>query len=175
MDKLLEEIKKIRKEIKELKKKKKLKSTKAKIKSKTKKLREKKEKISGNLHLNLIKENRNRFIGTYHYSEKTLYVKRNSTKHLFRKSKSYGFNWNIIASNDLEIAYLHLTVDDSTNYLIPRSFLNTYGSFLTFKEQGFEVQKFFPVALLKSYLIKPKNDKPDNSDSDEDKWERPLL
>ena len=136
---------------------------------------EKKEKISGNLHLNLIKENRNRFIGTYHYSEKTLYVKRNSTKHLFRKSKSYGFNWNIIASNDLEIAYLHLTVDDSTNYLIPRSFLNTYGSFLTFKEQGFEVQKFFPVALLKPYLIKPKNDKPDNSDSDEDKWERPLL
>ena len=53
MDKLLEEIKKIRKEIKELKKKKKLKKTKAKIKSKTKaqlthgkKLREKKEKIS---------------------------------------------------------------------------------------------------------------------------------
>jgi hypothetical protein len=46
MDKLLEEIKKIRKEIKELKKKKKLKSTKAKIKSKTKKLKEKKEKIS---------------------------------------------------------------------------------------------------------------------------------
>ena len=46
MDKLLEEIKKIRKEIKELKKKKKLKKTKAKIKSKTKQLREKKEKIS---------------------------------------------------------------------------------------------------------------------------------
>ena len=46
MDKLLEEIKKIRKEIKELKKKKKLKQTKAKIKSKTKQLREKKEKIS---------------------------------------------------------------------------------------------------------------------------------
>ena len=46
MDKLLEEIKKIRKEIKELKKKKKLKTTKAKIKSKTKQLREKKEKIS---------------------------------------------------------------------------------------------------------------------------------
>ena len=46
MDKLLEEIKKIRKEIKELKKKKKLKKTKAKIKSKTKKLKEKKEKIS---------------------------------------------------------------------------------------------------------------------------------
>jgi hypothetical protein len=46
MDKLLEEIKKIRKEIKELKKKKKLKTTKAKIKSKTKTLREKKEKIS---------------------------------------------------------------------------------------------------------------------------------
>ena len=46
MDKLLEEIKKIRKEIKELKKKKKLKTTKAKIKTKTKTLREKKEKIS---------------------------------------------------------------------------------------------------------------------------------
>ena len=46
MDKLVEEIKKIRKEIKELKKKKKLKTTKAKIKTKTKKLREKKEKIS---------------------------------------------------------------------------------------------------------------------------------
>jgi len=53
MDKLLEEIKKIRKEIKELKKKKKLKTTKAKIKTKTKaqlthgkQLKEKKEKIS---------------------------------------------------------------------------------------------------------------------------------
>ena len=70
---------------------------------------------------------------------------------------------------------MHLTVDDDTNYLIPRSFLNTYGSFLTFKEQGFEVQKFFPVALLKPYLIKLKKDKPDNFDSDDDNWEHPLL
>ena len=136
---------------------------------------EQKEKLSGNLHLNLVKEKRNRFIGTYHYSEKTLYVKRSSKKHLFRKSKSYGFNWNIIASNDLEIAYLHLTVDDNTNYLIPRTFLNTYGSFLTFKEQGFETQKFFPVALLKPYFVKPKRYKPDDDSDYDDKWERPLL
>ena len=136
---------------------------------------EQKEKLSGNLHLNLVKEKRNRFIGTYHYPEKTLYVKRSSKKHLFRKSKSYGFNYTLIASNDLEIDYIHLTVDDDTNYLIPKSFLTNYGSFLTFKEQGFEVQKFYPVALLKPYNIKPKKDRP-NDDSDyEDKWERPLL
>ena len=49
---------------------------------------EQKEKLSGNIHLNLVKEKRNRFIGTYHYPEKTLYVKRSSKKHLFRKSKS---------------------------------------------------------------------------------------
>jgi hypothetical protein len=136
---------------------------------------EQKEKLSGNLHLNLVKEKRNRFIGTYHYPEKTLYVKRSSTKHLFRKSKSYGFNYTLIASNDLEIDYIHLTVDDDTNYLIPKSFLNNYGSFLTFKEQGFEVQKFYPVALLKPYNLKPKKDRPDDDSDYEDKWEQPLL
>ena len=144
---------------------------------------ERNQMISGNIHLKLVSETRNRLIGAYHYADKTLYIKRSSSKHLFRKNRSYGLNYDLISSNDLDIDFVHLTVDRQTKYLLPKSFLENYGSFLTFKQQGFEVQKFYPVDLMSAYLInnpnpKVKKTKPKEKPKDEDyddKWERPLL
>ena len=140
---------------------------------------ERNQKISGNIHLKLVSEARNRLIGAYHYADKTLYIKRSSSKHLFRKNRSYGLNYDLISSNDLDIDFVHLTVDRATKYLLPKSFLENYGSFLTFKQQGFEVQKFYLVDLMETYLInQPKVKKPKTKPKDEDyddKWERPLL
>ena len=66
-------------------------------------------------------------------------------------SKSYGFNWNIINDADLGIKTIHLVVDKKDKYIIPKTILETYGKFLNFKQQGFELQKFLPFDMIKNF------------------------
>ena len=117
---------------------------------------EQKNKVSANIYLKLVAEKRRRLIGAYHYADNTLYVRRDSSKHLLHKNRSFGFNWDLLNEPIFDIKEVNLKVDDSRTYLLPKYFMLNYGSFLNFKQQGFELQKFIPFELIKRYEINKK-------------------
>lgn len=109
-------------------------------------------KVSANIHLKLINEDKQRLIGNYYFGEKTLYLKRKNSKHLHRSTNSYGFNYTIITDPYLDIKWIVAEID-RVFYRFPKSLITDFGSFLQFKQQGFELQKFLKFNLIKNYKI----------------------
>ena len=107
--------------------------------------------VGASIYLKLKSENKRRNIGTLFFNDRSLHVIRDSGKHYHYVSKSYGFNWNIIDDDFLNIKSVHLVVDKSERYIIPKSIMETYGKFLNFKQQGFELQKFLPMDMIKNF------------------------
>jgi hypothetical protein len=107
--------------------------------------------VGATIHLKLKSENKRRNIGTIYFNDRSFHVLRNSAKHYHYMSKSYGFNWNIITDDFLNIKSVYLVVDKSERYIIPKSVMETYGKFLNFKQQGFELQKFLPMDMIKTF------------------------
>ena len=107
--------------------------------------------IGATIHLKLKSENKRRNIGTIYFNDRSFHVLRDSGKHYHYVSKSYGFNWNIIDDDFLNIKSVYLVVDKSERYIIPKSVMETYGKFLNFKQQGFELQKFLPMDMIKTF------------------------
>lgn len=119
---------------------------------------ENKQPTASTIYLKLAKESRFRQLGNYYFETKTFFCKRKTEKHYHYVSKSFGFNWTIIDDAMLDIAKIHLVVDDQRHYLFPKSMLADYGKFLNFKEQGFELQRFLSFGLIKNYEIKNNTD-----------------
>lgn len=107
---------------------------------------------SATIHLKLKNENYSRMIGSYDYATKTFYCKRNSEKHYHNKMRGYGFNWSVLDDEHLDIQTIHLNIDDTENLVFTKELLNTHGKFLNFKQQGFELQKFMPMEILREKL-----------------------
>jgi len=107
-------------------------------------------------HLKLVSEDRFRLLGYLDVEKSTFYCKRKSSKHLHIKSNSYGFNWEIINEPQLYIKHIALRIDDEDLYIFPKSLINTYGTFLNFKQQGFELQRFIRMDLIEQYKVDPK-------------------
>ncbi len=94
-----------------------------------------------------LKGQRPKLIAHYNPEQKVLIVKRNSERHYHYKSKSYGFNYAILDS--LEIEQVHLTIDKE-NFIIPIKAFES-ARVLNFSQSGFEVQKFLPVEIIRKY------------------------
>ncbi len=109
-------------------------------------------KVGATIHLKLQAEKRQRMIGDYYFADSAIYLRRDSTKHLFNKTQSYGFNWNIINDDFLQIKNIHLTID-GTPYFFPKSILESKGHFMNFKQVGFELQKFLPFEFIQQFKI----------------------
>jgi hypothetical protein len=104
--------------------------------------------------LKLVKETRYRRLGNVNLKNKTLNIKRTREKHLFHKSKAYGFNFHF-----LEGAKRFDKVRLEDNYdecLIPVKDILSKGLFLHFLAQGFEKQIFMKLDTLEEYKRKPK-------------------
>jgi hypothetical protein len=112
---------------------------------------ENKVDVGGSIFLKLKSENKKRNLGNLIVNDRSFHIIRDSGKHYHYISKSYGFNWNIINDADLGIKTIHLVVDKKDKYIIPKSVLETYGKFLNFKQQGFELQKFLPFDMIKNF------------------------
>ena len=113
------------------------------------------EKVSANIHLKLKDEAKNRLIGNYYFHEKTIYLKRSSEKHYHRATKSYGFNYLVINDPYLDIKWVVAEID-GIKYRFPKSMIDQYGSYLQFKQQGFELQRFLKFGLIKNYKVDEK-------------------
>lgn len=107
--------------------------------------------VGGSIFLKLRSESKKRNLGNLILKDRSFHIIRDSGKHYHYVSKSYGFNWNIINDADLGIKSIHLIIDRKDKYVIPKSILETYGKFLNFKQQGFELQKFLPFDMIKNF------------------------
>jgi hypothetical protein len=112
---------------------------------------ETKEVVGATIHLKLDAEKKVRHIGNFYIHDRSFHVRRDSAKHYHYKTKSYGFNWNILDDDMLGIKSVHLTIDKADTYVIPVETIGKYGRFLNFKQQGFELQRFMPLELINNF------------------------
>jgi hypothetical protein len=96
-----------------------------------------------------LKGKRPKLIAHYDYDKKTLIVKKNSERHYHYKTKSYGFNYALF--DNLDIDYVHLTIDKEI-FNIPAQAFNQ-AMVMNFSGEGFELQKFLPVEIIRSYAV----------------------
>jgi len=106
----------------------------------------------GKVGLWLETERRDRNLGII--KEKTLFVKRDSERHLHRKSNSYGFNYNLLKMSK-SFDKIVLTEDNENMYVMPKDIILNMGKVMYFKnsEDGnsFEVQIFLNRDIIKTY------------------------
>jgi hypothetical protein len=106
------------------------------------------------LYLKLKAETRKRKLGVVNLGQRTIEIKRNYEKHIFRKNESYGFNYSILADAK-KFDNVRLK-DEKNEWLVPRQFILDNGKFLFFKENGFEKQIFIPISELKPFQKQAK-------------------
>lgn len=81
-----------------------------------------------------------------------LHVSRHSSRHLHRKTKSYGFNMALLRLDIVET--VALTEDGTQRYLIPKEVVLRDGKVMYFKDTNagsFEVQVFLSRELMQRY------------------------
>ena len=97
------------------------------------------------IKLKLANEQRTRHIGHIN-CKRQFVVKRRQSAHLHIKSQSYGFN-HYLLENAKRFDTILLT-DETGSYLINRLEILKEGKFLFFKQQGFELQIFYPIEKI---------------------------
>ena len=103
--------------------------------------------------LKLNNETREREIGKVYLKERILEIKRNREKHLFRKNKSYGSNEHVIRTGKT-FDKIQLS-DEQNTYLFQKELILIKGSYLHFKDLGFEKQLFLPLSEMENFTSKP--------------------
>jgi hypothetical protein len=93
-----------------------------------------------------------REVGKVDLKSRTIEMVRNKERHLFRKNNSYGFNEYLIKTGKT-FDTIKLT-DDLGTYIFPKKELLEKGSYLFFKQQGFEKQLFLPLEEINKYRVK---------------------
>ena len=96
-----------------------------------------------NIFLQLESEAFPRKLGTIDEENQIIVMFRDSSKHLHRKSNSYGFNFQLLKTATV-FKTIRLIVD-GIHYLIPLELIRKKGQFLFFKQQGFEKQIFLSL------------------------------
>ena len=104
---------------------------------------------SATIHLKLSSEKTVRQLGFIDLNTKTFYCKRDTTKHYHYKTKSFGFNYNLLTDSFLNIHRVHVEVDNKERLSFPLELLETHGRFLHYKSQGFELQKFLELDVIR--------------------------
>jgi hypothetical protein len=104
------------------------------------------------IKLCLHNERREREIGVVNIKERTLSIRRLRSKHLLKKSNSYGFNEHVLSTaTTFDNVILS---DEYETWSIPREFVINNGKYLFFKGQGFERQVFLAIEKIELYKTK---------------------
>jgi len=103
------------------------------------------------IHLKLANLNKPRLLGYVDVQTATFNCVRDCSKHYHRKAGGFGFNWEILSSNLIHIKTIALRVDDDKLYVFPKKLIEERGTFLNFKQQGFELQKFLDFNLIRPF------------------------
>jgi hypothetical protein len=99
--------------------------------------------------LQLALEKKTRHIGTLYVKDRVLKIKRTRSRHLFLKNNSYGFNEHIIRT---AILFDRVILNDEFGVFdIPREVILSKGTYLDFKQIGFEKQIFLSLEIIQQY------------------------
>ena len=99
------------------------------------------------IKLQLTSEEKVRVIGTIDRASETLKIKRDRSKHLFNKTRSYGFNHAILKNAKL-FNKVHIS-DKESKWLVTKDYILEKGEFLHFLNNGgFELQIFVKLSVL---------------------------
>lgn len=105
------------------------------------------------LSLRLNNEPKRRQIGQINKAKRTLEVKRDRAKHLFRKLNAYGLNYKLI--EDSKRFDTILIKDELSVWAVPKQFILTEGKILNFLAQGFEKQIFIELYKIEQFKKQP--------------------
>jgi len=106
----------------------------------------------------LLKNMKPRMIGTVTKSTRTIEMKRKRAKHLHYMSNSYGFN-DYILREQTTFDWVRLSDDLGNNWKIPVSYILEKGTYLEFKQQGFELQRFVSLENLEQFRVKAEENR----------------
>ena len=108
----------------------------------------------GQVYLKLASEGQNRMIGQLSYisNGSYRYIKKQKSENILRKAHSFGINWHIL-SNLGENGWVKLYDEDGRTWEISAKDALEKGSFLYFKEGGFEKQYFIDVKEFKKTRV----------------------
>lgn len=98
-------------------------------------------------------QGKKRRLGVITKSTKTLFIKRRRMVHLLRKGNAYGFNEYVLENAKL-FDKIKLT-DEQSEWKVPVKFILEKGTYLHFKKQGFELQKFVSLEQLEPFKTNP--------------------
>ena len=107
--------------------------------------------VSASVYLKLKSEKDKRKLGYIDFTNDSFHCNRDSSKHFHYVSKSYGFNWFILSHSELSIKNIHLVIDKTEKYIIPIDIMNKYSRVLNFKQQGFELQRFLSMEMIRNF------------------------
>ena len=106
----------------------------------------------------LLKNMKPRMIGTVTKSTRTIEMKRKRGKHLHYMSNSYGFN-DYILREQTTFDWVRLSDDLGNHWKIPVSYILEKGTYLKFKQQGFELQRFVSLENLEQFRVKAEENR----------------
>lgn len=106
------------------------------------------------IELRLASETHKRDVGRVRLKDRVLELVRQRDKHLMRKNNSYGFN-EYMVRNGRTFDTIELS-DEKGTYSFPKELVMEKGSYLHFKQEGYEKQLFVPLDELLPYTIKNK-------------------
>lgn len=106
---------------------------------------------SATIHLKLAGAKSTRQLGYIDLTTKTFFCKRDTTKHYHYNTKSFGFNYTLLSDTMLGIKKVVVEIDNKEILSFPISLLESRGRFLNFKQQGFELQKFLELSIIREH------------------------
>ena len=89
------------------------------------------------------------------YPGRTFRIIKKRLKHLFRKTKSYGFN-HYVMSNATKFDHVIL-MDEYATWKIPVKFIIDNGKFMEFSGKGFEKQIFLTLNEIEQFKTEKSN------------------
>jgi len=99
------------------------------------------------IYLQLQSEEKNRLVGTIDRATETLKIRRDRSRHLFLRNRSYGFNHTILKLSKL-FTKVHIS-DKEAKWLVTKDYILENGEFLHFLNNGgFELQIFVKLSVL---------------------------
>jgi hypothetical protein len=104
------------------------------------------------IQLKSAKEKRVRKLGYVTLNDGVYHVTRVRAKHLHQQSKSYGFCHEVLKNKTFfGIRKVHIIEDDTQHYVVPVHTFENFGSYLHFKTQGFERQRFLRIEIIETF------------------------
>lgn len=99
--------------------------------------------------LKLSNEKTYRLLGVINKATKSIRMTRKRSMHLLIKAQTYGFNYDLLSSAK-QFKTVRLE-DEFEKWTVPVEYILKEGSFLFFKNQGFERQIFITLQQLKQF------------------------